>query len=109
MKRYDSTEFISGWIIGNFLPSIHHNENFEIAVKRYNQGDTEGRHFQLTATEITFVVSGKIRMNNEVLVENQIIELQPLEEFEFEALEKSVVVCIKYPSLPEDKVISTNR
>ena len=106
MKRYESTEFKNGWIIGNFSPSIHPNENFEIAIKRYNPGDTEDKHFQLTATEVTYVVSGKIRMNEEIIVENQIIELSPSEEYDFEALEKTILVCIKYPSLPEDKIIS---
>ena len=106
MNRYDLKEFENGWIIGNFSPSILRNENFEIAIKRYNPGDTEVRHYQRIATEVTFVVSGKIRMNDEIIEENQIIELLSLEEFDFEALEKSVVVCIKYPSIPNDKIIS---
>jgi hypothetical protein len=109
VKRYDLTEFENGWIIGNFFPSILRNENFEIAIKRYNLGDTEVRHYQRIATEVTFVVSGKIRMNDQIVVENQIIELQSLEEYDFEALEKSVVVCIKYPSIPKDKIISLPR
>ena len=106
MNRYDLKEFENGWIIGNFSPSILRNENFEIAIKRYHPGDTEVRHYQRIATEVTFVVSGKIRMNDEIIEENQIIELLSLEEFDFEALEKSVVVCIKYPSIPNDKIIS---
>ena len=109
MKRFELSEFENGWIIGNFNPSIFHNREFEIAVKRYNTGETEHKHFQKTATEVTFVVSGKIRMNEEILVGNQIIELSPSEEYDFEALEKTVLVCIKYPSLPEDKIISNLR
>ena len=109
MKRFEMSEFQNGWIIGNFQPSIFQNREFEIAVKRYNSGEIEQKHFQKTATEITFVISGKIRMNEEIIVENQIIELSPSEEYDFEALEKTILVCIKYPSLPEDKIISNLR
>ena len=106
MKKYKVNDFTNGWIIGNFFPTIYKNKEFEIAIKTYNQGEKEVKHFQRIATEVTFVVCGKIRMNNEILKENEIILIDPLEEFDFEAISKSTVVCIKFPSMPSDKIIS---
>ena len=61
-------------------------------------------HFQRTATEITLVVSGKCRLGENVLTAGDIAVIPPLESVDFEALGDTVLVVLKSPSLPSDKV-----
>jgi hypothetical protein len=99
------SEFTGGWIIGNFTPTLHHNGEFEVSIKRFKKGQSEPSHKQLTATEISVVIEGQVRLANEILVSNQIGVIEPQEFASFEALEDSIIVCIKFPSLPTDKVL----
>ncbi|CAN2170243.1 hypothetical protein MCETARE7_00034 [Candidatus Nanopelagicaceae bacterium] len=106
MKRISLEDTTGGWFVGNFTPSILKNEKFEVCVKRYKSGEKEPRHFQLLAREITVVISGTARMGSEILRENDVILLEPLEEYDFEALTDVVLVAVKSPSLPDDKRLS---
>jgi hypothetical protein len=105
MKKYSVSDFTLGWLVGNFEPSLFKNQNLEVGIKRFNAGDTELAHYQLTAHEITVVIAGKIRLGRDTFVENDVIEVFPLEIADFESLTDSILVCIKYPSLPSDKVV----
>ena len=95
-----------GWFIGNFEPNIVNSEHFEVCVKRYLAGEKEPDHFQNLATEVTLVIEGKVRMNETFLEQDDIILLEPLEVCDFEALTDAVVVAVKFPSLPNDKVLA---
>ena len=105
MNRYRLDDMKLGWFIGNFNPSLFKNENFEVGVKRFSKGETELSHYQLKATEWTCVIQGRIRIGRNILEENEIAEIVPLESADFEALEDCILVVIKSPSIPSDKVI----
>jgi hypothetical protein len=106
MQVYNLSEFRGGWFLGNFTPSIDQSKLFEVAVKKFLKGEKEPAHYQKIATEITVVVSGKIRLGVRVFNQNEIIRIEPFESVDFECLENCEIVCIKFPSLPEDKVLS---
>lgn len=106
MQRSRLEDTTGGWFAGNFSPSIYESENFEVCVKRYKKGDKEPKHYQLLATEITVIISGKARMGEEFLEANDIILLEPFEEYDFEAISDVVLVAVKSPSLPDDKRLS---
>jgi hypothetical protein len=106
MQVYKLNEFRGGWFLGNFSPSINQSKFFEVAVKKFLKGEKEPAHYQKIATEITVVVSGKIRLGTLVLNQDDIIRIEPFETIDFECLENCELVCIKFPSLPEDKVLS---
>lgn len=105
MKTYQIDDFTNGWFIGNFQPTIFSTRDFEVSVKWFNEGDKERNHKQLIATELTIVVSGTIRMNTQEFSERSIIEIEPDEPCEFESVTKSILVCVKFPSLPNDKIL----
>jgi hypothetical protein len=107
MQRYNLSNMTLGWFIGNFTPSLYTNAQVEVGVKRFTKGETEPSHYQLTATEWTCVVSGKIRIGENVFQENEIVEIPPLESADFEALEDSILVVVKSPSTPSDKILSS--
>lgn len=106
MKTAKLADMTGGWFVGNFEPSILKSEHFEACVKHYPKGSTEQSHFQLTAWEITVIISGTARMGNRTLTKGDIVLLEPLEIADFEALTDVSLVALKTPSLPDDKVLS---
>jgi quercetin dioxygenase-like cupin family protein len=105
MKLAKLDEMIKGWFVGNFDPTLIRTGDVEVAVKRYEKGDYEERHYHKLATEITVVVSGRVRMNGIVYQEGDIIIVEPFEATDFEALEDAVNTVVKYPGAKNDKYI----
>jgi quercetin dioxygenase-like cupin family protein len=105
MEIYKVEDFFKGWVVGDFSPSLHRNSDFEMAVKFFQKGDTEAAHMQLIATEITVVIEGEIRLGGCTFTRGDIISIPPNEVAGFESITDSSLVCIKFPSIPNDKVI----
>jgi quercetin dioxygenase-like cupin family protein len=98
-------EFIKGWFVGDFSPVLIHSKDYEIAVKWFKAGEKEPLHKQIAATEITVVIEGKIRLGDQIFSKGDVITIPPGEFAEFESLTDSSLVCVKTPSLPNDKVL----
>ena len=107
MTSYKLDQMVKGWFIGAFNPTAHQTKSCEVAVKKYKAGDTEAMHFHKIATEITLVVSGRVRMVGRIWEEGDIIVLSPGEATDFEALTDAVNVVVKTPSCTTDKFIVT--
>jgi mannose-6-phosphate isomerase-like protein (cupin superfamily) len=105
MFKSNVSEYNNGWLLGNFTPAVIQIKDFEVCVKTFKAGDTEVSHYQVVATEVTVVLSGKVRMGKILLAEDEILVVEPGEVFDFEALTDCKVLGIKFPSLPEDKVL----
>lgn len=103
MEVFNLNDFIKGWFIGNFNPSIYSTNDVEVGIKRYKAGDSESAHFHKIATEFTVVVSGTIEMNGQVYSENDIIKIQPNTIADFKALTDVVTVVVKIPGANNDK------
>ena len=99
-------DFKGGWFIGNFSPSILQNGDFEVCLKSFRSGDKEPSHYQKSSTEVTVVVSGSCRMGSLHLSAGDILVLDAGEMSDFEAIEDCVIVCVKAPSLPDDKALA---
>jgi hypothetical protein len=98
-------EFTKGWFVGDFSPVILNSKDYEIAVKWFEAGDKEPLHKQITATEITVVIAGQIRLGGVIFSKGDVITIPPGEFAEFESITESSLVCVKTPSLPNDKVL----
>lgn len=105
MKLDNIRNYTGGWFIGNFAPSMLPTDAFEISVKRYFQGEREAVHFQHRAVEFTVIISGKCRIGELFLGADDIIRIDPHEAADFEALTDVVLVAVKAPSIPSDKVL----
>jgi quercetin dioxygenase-like cupin family protein len=99
-------DFKGGWFIGNFSPAILQTGDFEVCLKTFRSGDKEPSHYQKSATEVTVVVSGSCRMGSLHLSAGDILVLDAGEMSDFEAIEDCVIVCVKAPSLPDDKALA---
>lgn len=98
-------EYTKGWLVGNFEPSLINSKDIEVGLKYYKKGDKESSHVHKIITEYTIVVSGKIKMNDEVYIEKDIVKILPNIPTNFESLEDSITLVIKTPSIPSDKHI----
>ena len=77
MKHAHLEDMIKGWFVGGFTPSAFQTDACEVAVKKYNAGDSEGAHYHKIATEITLVLSGRVRMLDKEWETGDIIVLSP--------------------------------
>jgi hypothetical protein len=95
-----------GWFIGNFHPTVHLTTDFEVSVKYFKPNDVEPEHFQLIATEITVIIEGEALIGGEICKAGDIITIPPLEVAGFKAITNVSLIAIKFPSLPNDKVLA---
>ena len=109
MKVTKLDNMIKGWFVGNFEPSILKTNDVEVAVKEYKKGDKEDTHYHKIATEITVIVSGKVKMNNFTYMQGDIITIEPHESTDFEAIEDTVCTVVKYPGASNDKYLGESR
>ena len=103
MKVFSLDDMTKGWFVGNFTPTVLSTNQVEVAVKRYKAGEYESTHHHKIATEITVIVSGKVRMNGELYGAGDIIVIEPGEATDFEVLEDVTTVVVKYPGAQNDK------
>lgn len=106
MKTARLEDMVKGWFVGNFEPSLLKTNDVEVAVKSYNKGDYEEKHYHKIATEITVVTSGRVKMNGVEYNKGDIIIIEPMEETDFEALDDNTQnVVVKYPGANNDKYL----
>ena len=96
---------VRGWFVGDFEPTVHRSSEVEVAIKSYTAGETEGRHVHKVATELTAVVSGRVRMDGTDLHAGDIVEVAPGQPSDFLALTDAVVVAVKLPAVAGDKYL----
>lgn len=99
-------DMFKGWFVGNFTPTAFSTEACEVAVKTYKAGEREEAHFHKIATEITLVLSGRVRMVGKEWGPGDIIVLSPGEVTDFEALSDAVNVVVKTPGATNDKYLA---
>lgn len=94
---------IGGWFVGNFEPSAYKTKNAEIAVHHHKTGDKWPAHYHAIATEISFLLKGKMKFGDIELNEGDIVVIEPNEIATPVFLEDCIIVVVKTPSVPGDK------
>ncbi|KPY95504.1 Uncharacterized protein ALO43_03878 [Pseudomonas tremae] len=105
MKTAKLEEMIKGWFVGGFQPAAFSTNACEVGVKSYQAGDNEAAHYHKVATEITLVLSGTVRMRDQVWQAGDIIVLEPGDVTAFEALSDTTTVVVKVPGALDDKYV----
>ena len=103
MNKANLKNFVKGWFVGNFTPTLISTNDVEVAVKRYKAGDYDSAHYHKIATEITVIVSGKVEMNGIKYSTDDIIVIEPGDKTDFKCLTDVVTVVVKYPGANNDK------
>lgn len=106
MKTAKLEDMIKGWFVGNFEPTLLRTNDVEVAVKSYNKGDYEDKHYHKIATELTVITRGRVKMNGIEYKEGDIIVMEPNEATDFECLEDGTQnVVVKIPGANNDKYL----
>lgn len=105
MDKHNIDDFVRGWFVGGFEPTLYKTTDVEVAVQKFDKGAKEASHCHKIATEITMIVSGKARMGSHVLESGDILRIEPGEFVDFEALEDTVTTVVKLPGALNDKYL----
>jgi quercetin dioxygenase-like cupin family protein len=105
MKTVKLKSMTKGWFVGNFEPSLYKTNAVEVSVKTYKAGDHEAWHYHKVATEITVIVSGRLRMNQCEFQAGDIIIIEPGEGTDFKVIEDTVTTVVKLPGANNDKYL----
>ncbi|MET3119266.1 quercetin dioxygenase-like cupin family protein [Undibacterium sp. GrIS 1.8] len=103
MNHANLKDMVKGWFVGGFNPTAFSTEACEVAVKSYKAGEKESAHYHKVATEITLILSGRVRMGNNEWSEGDIVVLDPGDVTDFEAITDAVNVVVKTPGALNDK------
>jgi len=106
MKKYNIKDMVKGWFIGSFEPTLFNTDLFEVAVKRYNKGDSEERHTHKIATEFTMIIDGDVIMDGAEYTKDDIIVIGPNESTDFKCLTDAVTLVVKTPCVKNDKYLT---
>ena len=98
-------EMTGGWFIGDFKPSIIKTKDYEVGYKIHKKGEHWPTHYHKVATEVTFVVSGKMTIQGKLLQTGDIFVLEPNEIADPVFLQDTSLVIVKSPSVIGDKYI----
>lgn len=105
MKVYNLKDFKGGWFIGNFIPTLHSTNQFEISVKKYKSGDHDQKHLHKHAVEYTIIIEGVVKMNNTQYYADDIIEISKEEATDFTAITNATTCVVKIPCVIGDKYL----
>jgi dTDP-glucose pyrophosphorylase len=97
-KTMDMSIMHRGWFIGNFLPSAYKTEDFEVGFLKHHKDEKWAVHFHKKATEINYLVKGKMKLNHKILNKGDIFIFDKGEIACPVFLEDCEILCIKVPS-----------
>lgn len=103
LQSFQVSAFKGGWFVGDFSPTLAATKDFEVAVKYYTAGQSEGRHLHKIATEYTVITHGRVRMNGNEYGPGTIVVVPPGDSTDFEALTDACTTVVKVPSVAGDK------
>jgi len=103
MRQFALEDFVRGWFVGDFEPSIVKTGDVEVAVQKFPAGTYEAAHYHKKATEITVLINGRAEMFNQVIEEGSVVKIDPGEVTSFKAITDCTTVVVKYPGVKDDK------
>lgn len=109
MEKYSLDNMKKGWFVGDFEPTVIRTRDCEVGVKFYQAGDIENPHYHKLADELTVIIRGKVRMNENIYQAGDIVKVYRDEIIEFEAIENSITVVYKTASVSGDKYLITEK
>ncbi len=97
------SDYIRGWFIGDFKPSVFRTKDFEVGVLTHPKGEKWPPHYHKEVVEYNVLVSGKMVVQGKELNSGDVFVFEKGEIADPIFLEDCTVVCVKIPSIPSDK------
>ena len=101
IKRIEDMK--GGWFVGNFEPTALKTEQFEVGFKLHKQGESWPVHYHKVATEINYLIRGRMIIAGQELTTGDIFTIFPGEVADPVFLEDCEVITVKTPSVIGDK------
>jgi hypothetical protein len=105
MKVYDTEQFICGWFIGDFTPSVIRTTAYEAGYKLHAAGEKWPVHYHEHMDEINFLLEGEMVIQGKTLIGPCVFLLERNEIADPIFVTDCKIFIIKTPSVPGDKVI----
>jgi len=103
MKKHNVEDFVGGWFVGDFEPSLIKSKDVEVAIQYYKAGDSEPKHVHKVAREITVIAFGRVKMSGMEYKTGDIIDIKPGVPTDFIAIDDTATIVVKTPSVLSDK------
>jgi quercetin dioxygenase-like cupin family protein len=95
--------YLRGWFVGNFEPSIYKTELFEVGLISHLKGEKWPAHYHKHSKEINVLISGKMIIQGQEINSGDIFVLEPWEVADPIFLEDCKVLVVKTASVKGDK------
>lgn len=105
MEIHKLKDFIGGWFVGGFQPTVHYNFDFEVGYKSFKRGESHATHYHKVAKEINLIIEGTVKVQDHILHKDDIFVIKPYEVTEIEFLKDTKILVVKTPSRSGDKYI----
>lgn len=102
MKIDHIDNFIKGWFVGNFEPSLL-KADFEVGLHQHSAGEYHQDHFHKLGTEINVMIEGQIKINGKIFGPGDIFVFEPYEISQVEYLTNVKLIVVRNISDPNDK------
>jgi quercetin dioxygenase-like cupin family protein len=103
MKVIRNQKWTGGWFIGNFEPSAFKTDAFEVCLKKHEKGERWPIHYHKIATEINYLLKGKMTIQNETFNPGDVFVIEPNEIADPTFLEDCELIVVKTPFVRNDK------
>lgn len=103
ISRIEDTE--KGWFIGDFPKAAFQSKDFEVSWRIHPAGQVWDLHYQENSYEINLLISGEMILNGTRLISGDVFILDPYEITDVNFIKECSIVCVKTPSLPNDKIV----
>jgi quercetin dioxygenase-like cupin family protein len=103
MKVLKLSDMHRGWFVGNFNPSIWKTDYVEIGVLTHKKDEKWPKHYHKVAIEHNVLLEGSMTICGTLLSKGDIFTIDAGEVADPIFHEDCKVLCIKSPSLPNDK------
>lgn len=105
MKIDDLDKYTKGWLVGDFYPSILKHKDLEVGIAFHAKNEPTQNHYHTSSDEYNIIVSGKMNVNGKVMEKGAIFIYEKMDVSDCSFLEDTILVIIRIPSAPLDKVI----
>jgi uncharacterized protein YacL (UPF0231 family) len=97
------TEFVGGWLVGDFEPALVKTGTVEVALKHIKAGSAGDGHYHKKGSEYTVLINGKAIDQGKEYGVGDIIKIEAYRKNFTLFIEDSVVLSIKEGSGVDDK------
>jgi hypothetical protein len=102
MKIYKLKDMTNGWFVGDFNPTTY-SVDFEVGYKFHEKGETWDIHYHKESDEITLLVRGRMKIQDQILESGDIFVIPKYEIADPIFLEDCYTVVVKTKSQTKDK------